>query len=386
LKRTILILSFILVYIFSLAGKVPAQNTVFTGKGSAVVVGNDKLGAVKLAYQAALKKSVSKAMKSLIQKGTKDEVNFNLKKAELLQGPFDFITEEDQISNTMNGQLLTIMLRIKIDRNKLSRYLGQKGVLATRSKKKKQREFPSVMILITEELNGQINYSPYSSAVVNQALLDKNFEVVDENVVQKSIKHDQAVQALLNNDPRAAQALALQYSSGMLVTGRAVAQQSAIESGGLQAYGANVTLKFIKADTGRVMATASADGSYPHINMMTGSRKAVEEAAKKAVADLIKKIEKGFETTSESVEVTLSNITFPQLAILKKILIRDFEDISSINQKSFIGQIAKLDIRTDSSATSLSEKIALKDFGTFKLNVLSYSPGKIDLKLKMKQR
>jgi len=97
-------------------------------------------------------------------------------------------------------------------------------------------------------------------------------------------------------------------------------------------------------------------------------------------------IEKGFETTSESVEVTLSNITFPQLAILKKILIRDFEDISSINQKSFIGQIAKLDIRTDSSATSLSEKIALKDFGTFKLNVLSYSPGKIDLKLKMKQR
>ena len=314
-----------------------------------------------------------------------DKVNFNLKKAELLQGPFEFITEQQQISNTMNGQLLTIVLRIRVDRNKLSRYLGQKGVLATQSKKKKQREFPSVMVLITEELNGQINYSPYSAAVVNQTLLNKNFEVVDEKVVQKSIKHDQAVQALLNNDPRAAQALALQYGSGMLVTGRAVAQQSAIQSGGLQAYGANVTLTFIKADTGRVMATASADGSYPHINMMTGSRKAVEEAAKKAVADLIKKIEKGFETSSESVEVTLSNITYTQLVILKKILIRDFDDISSINQKSFSGQIAKLDIHTESSATSLSEEIALKDFGTFKLHVLSFSPGKIDLKLKMKE-
>ena len=367
------------------AGKVSAQTGVFTGKGSAVVVGDDKLGAVKLAYQAALKKAVSEAMRSLIRKGTQDEVNFNLKKAELLQGPFEFVTDVEQTSNTMKGPLLTIVLRTEVDKSKLSRYLGQKGVLATRSKKKKQREFPSVMVLITEELNGRINYSPYSSGVVNQALLDHNFDVVDEQVAQKGIKHDQTVQALLNNDSRAAQALALQYSSGMLLTGRAVAQQSGVESGGLQAYRANVTLKFMEADTGRVMATASADGSYPHVNMMTGSKRAVEEASKKAVADLIKKIEKSFETSTESIEVTLSNITFPQLAILKKILIRDFEDISFIQQKSFSGQVAKLDIDTESSATSLSERIALKDFGTFKLNVLSYSPGKIDLKLQMKR-
>ncbi len=382
MKKTII--SYILMCIFLTAGIVSAQNTVFTGKGSAVVVGDDKLSAVKLAYQAALKKSVSEAMKSLIQKGTEDEVNFNLKRSELLQGPFEFITEEEQISNYMDGQFLTIVLRISVDRNKLSRYLGQKGVLATQSKKKKQQEFPSVMTLISEELNGQINYSPYSSVVVNQALLDKSFDVVDEKLVQKSIKHDQAVQALLNNDPKAAQALALQYGSGMLVSGRAVAQQSAIESGGMKAYGANVTLNAIRADTGQVMATASADGAYPHINMITGSKKAVEEAAKKAVDDLIEKIEKGFESSSESVEVTISNITYPQMVILKKILMRDFEEISSIKQKSFSGQIAKLDIQSDSSATTLSEKIALKDFGTFMLNVLNCSPGKIDLNLKMK--
>ncbi len=386
MKRTLFVFAIFTAIAFSFIENIYAQNSQFTGKGSAVVVGDDKMGALKLAYQAALKNSVSKAMKSLIQKGTKDEVNFNLKKAELLKGPFDFITEERQISNSTEGQFLTIMLSVKVDREKLNRYLGQKGVLATQSKKRKQQEFPSVMVLITEELNGQLNYSPYSSAIVQQALLNRNFEVVDEKVVQKSIKHDQAVQALLNNDSRAAQAMALQFSSGMLITGRAVAQQSAIKSGGMQAYGANVTLKFLKADTGRIMATASADGSYPHINMMTGSRKAVEGAAKKAVADLIKKIEKGFETSTESVAVTLSNITFRQLAILKKILVRDFQEITSIRQKSFNGRIAKLDINTDSSSTSLSEKIALKDYGTFSLDVLNYSPGKIDFKLVMKQK
>ncbi len=385
MKKTILVLFIIQVFIFSNTGNSSAQQT-FTGKGSAVVIGSDRLGATRLAYQAALKQSVSKAMKSLLQKGTKDELNFNQKKAELLKGPFDFITDEKQISNSTDGQLLTIMLSIAVDKKMLSRYLGQKGVLASASKKKKQQEFPSVMVLINEELNGQINFSPYSSAVVQQALLNRHFEVVDEKVVQKSIKHDQAVQGLLNNDLRAAQAMALQFSSGMLITGKAVAQQSALKSGGMQAYGANVTLKLIEADTGRVMATASADGSYPHINMITGSRKAVEGAAQKAVNDLIKKIEKGLEISTVRVQVTLSNITFRQLAILKKILKRDFEDISAIKQRNFSGLLAKLDINTDSTAASLSERIALKDFGTFRLIVLNYSPGKIDLKLEMQQK
>lgn len=362
------------------------QEASFTGEGSAFVVDNDKVGAVKLAYQAALKKAVSNAMESLIRKGSKDESNFNLKKAELLKGPFDFVIKEEQISNTLEGQRQTIMIRIDVDERLLTRYLGQKGILATQNEERKREEFPSAMILVTEELNGQVNYSPYSSTVIQQALLDKNFDVVDEKIVEKNIKHDQAVQAMISGDLRAAQAMALQYGSGMLVTGRAVAQQSAIESGGMQAYGANITLEAVEADTGRVMATASADGTYPHINAMTGSRKAVEGAAQKAIDDLIKKIEKGFETSSESVEISVSAITFAQLAVFKKILKRDFQEISAIKQKSFNGQVAKLDIKIDSGTTDFIERVALKDFGTFKLKVLNFSPGKVDFILRMNDR
>lgn len=362
-----------------------AQLQYFTGKGSAVVIEGDRLAATKLAYIAARKKAVNKAMKSMVRKGSKDEMNFNLKKAQLLKGPFDFIREENQISNSLSGTVLTIMLKIGVDREELSQFLGKKGILASQSEERKRSAFPSVMVMVTEELSGQINNSPYSAAVINQTLLDNRFDVVDEKVVGKSIQHDQAVQALLNNDPHAAQAMALQYGSGMLITGRAVVQPSAMQSGGMQSYGANITLKAIEADTGRVVAVVSADDNYPHVNMLTGSRKAVEGAAKKAAAGLIEQLSIDFETTSETVEVTVSNITYTQLAVLKKILKRDFPELTAIKQKNFNGHVAKLDLTVEKSTAGFVDSLAMKDFGTFILKVSSFSPNKIDCSLKMKE-
>lgn len=69
----------------------------------------------------------------------------------------------------------------------------------------------------------------------------------------------------------------------------------------MQAYGANVALQVIHADSGQVIASVAADGSYPHIEAITGSRKAIEAATNKAVARLLKDIEKSFEYSEEVV-------------------------------------------------------------------------------------
>ena len=83
--------------------------------------------------------------------------------------------------------------------------------------------------------------------------------------------------------------------------------------------------------------------------------------------------------------VSISGINFTQLAILKKILARDFKTISLIKQKSHAGGVAKLNLWINSSSEDFSESVALKDFGTFRLHVLSFSPRKIDFVLKMKK-
>lgn len=362
-----------------------SKSIAFTGKGTALVIAGNEADAEKLAHKAALRKAVSNAMESLIQKGTKDEINFNLKRTKLLREPYPFVKSKKTLSKSRDGKLINLRMKIEIDPKKLSRYLEKEGVLAHKTLQRKKADFPSVMVILVEEISGSVNTFPYSSRVIVDALLKKNYEVVDETAIRRSIKHDQAVQGVLRGDARAALAVALQYGAGMLITGKAVSQKAALRSGAMQPYMANVAIQAIQADSGRVIASAAAEGSYPHISSVTGSRRAIEGASRKAVDQLLKDIEKGLEYSEETILTSISGVNYAQLAILKKILVRDFETISSIKQKSFAGSVAKLNLKINTSPEAFSESVVLKDFGTFRLDVVSFSPRKIDFVLKMKK-
>jgi len=362
-----------------------AQPMSFTGQGSAVIIADDQIGAERLATEAALKKAVSLAMESLIQKGTKEETNYHLKKRGILNEAIRLITGRRLIARKISGKLLTIDIGVVIDREKLSRFLKQRGIMMMQTEARKKASFPSIMVMVAEEIGGKLNRFPYSSNTIVHELMGKQFDVVDETVIRKSIHHDQAVQGVLKGDAKAARAMALQYGAGIMITGRAVSQAGGLKSGAMQAYGADVALQAIHTDSGRVIASASASGSYPHIEAITGSRKAIEEASRKAMGKLLKEIEKSFESSEEIVLVSISGINFSQLAVLKKILARDFKSIISIQQKNYAGGVAKLNIKIDANPESFAEKVALKDFRSFRLNVLSFSPRKIDFTLKMKR-
>jgi hypothetical protein len=363
-----------------------SKSTTFTGKGTALVIAGDEFGAEKLAQKAALKKAVSNAMESLIQKGTKDEINFNLKRSKLLREPYPFVKRKKTLSKNRDGKLLNIRMAIEIDRKKLSRFLEKEGVLAHKTAQRRKADFPSVMVILVEEISGSVNSFPYSSRVIVDALVKRKYDVVDETTIRRSIKHDQAVQGVLRGNSKAALAVALQYGAGMLITGKAVSQKAALKSGAMQPYMASVALQAIQADSGRVIASAAAEGSYPHISSVTGSKRAIENASRKAVDQLLKDIEKGLEYSEETLLTSISGINYAQLAILKKILVRDFETISSIKQKSFAGRVAKLNLKINTSPEAFSESVVLKDFGTFRLDVVSFSPRKIDFVLKMKKK
>jgi hypothetical protein len=362
-----------------------SESITFTGKGTALVIAGDEFGAEELAQKAALKKAVSNAMESLIQKGTKDEINFNLKRTKLLKEPYPFVKSKKTLSKSRDGKLLNIRMAIEIDPKKLSRFLEKEGVLAHQTIQRRKADFPSVMVILVEEISGSVNTFPYSSRVIVDALVKRNYDVVDETAIRKSIKHDRAVQGVLRGDAKAALAVALQYGAGMLITGKAVSQKASLKSGAMQPYMANVALQAIQADSGRVIASAAAEGSYPHISSVTGSKRAIEDASRKAVDQLLKDIEKGLEYSEETILTSISGISYAQLAILKKILVRDFETISSIKQKSFAGSVAKLNLKINTSSEAFSESVVLKDFGTFRLDVVSFSPRKIDFVLKMKK-
>ena len=356
----------------------------FTAKGSGAIIDGNTAEAARIAYESAHRRAVTKAMRNVIKLGTEDETAFNRKKSQLLKGPFPYVKGEKEINRQMIGSGLTIEIQIDVDLNELKKYLGRNGVLAGQAHKANKGEFPAIVVIINEDIGGKNNPNPYSARVIRQFLIDNEFEVVDERLMEKSINHDRAVQALYNNDIKSAQAVALQYGAGVVVTGRASAQKSGIQSGSMTVQGASITLEAIKADSAKILASASAEGHYPHINTLTGSQKALEEAAGKAASLLVEGITAGLKSTSQSVLVSVSDINYQQLTVLKQIFERDFPQISYIKQKSFNGRVSKLDITVDGSVAAFTDTLARHNFGTFKLEVINFSPDKVDLVLQMK--
>ncbi|MBU0768230.1 MAG: hypothetical protein KJ573_03930, partial [Proteobacteria bacterium] len=129
--KKIIIYGFCMISLFLWDLRIASSESItFTGKGTALEIAGDEFGAEKLAQKAALKKAVSNAMESLIQKGTKDEINFNLKKTNLLKEPYPFVKSQKTLSKSRDGKLLNLRMAIEIDQKKLSRFLEKEGVLA----------------------------------------------------------------------------------------------------------------------------------------------------------------------------------------------------------------------------------------------------------------
>ena len=360
----------------------------FTGTGTAVVIGGDEDSAVKLAQQGALRKAVSQAIESVIEKGTKEELQYNVKRQELLKGPFPFVTNQRRVGSEQQGKLLNVSVEIQVNAEELLQYLGQRGILAHRMEQRKRKELPPIMVLVSEEINGKAHKPSFCRNILSKTLLEKDFDLVDEQAMTHSIEHDKAVQSLLKGNQRAAVAMALQHGAGIIISGRATVHQASLKQGNLQVHGANVVLQAYHADSAQVFASASADGSYPHIHRLTGSRKAVEEATDKALKSLLKDFQRQFETSESKLLVSISGITFRQLEYLKRIL-KDpgrFPSLTDIQPKSFQANVAKLQFTITNSPQEFVDEVATYDFGKFTLDVLSYSPRKIDFALSIKSR
>lgn len=356
----------------------PAEADVFLGLGQAVLVNDDRASAQELALKVARSDALGKAMEAYVANAGVDKHRFNIKKGELLAGGRAFVRDERLTSARFESPLLRVELELDIDMMLLERALGGEGLISSERAASRKQARPRTMVLVAEEINGGMNSFPYSAQIIQKQLLSADYEVVDSTAAKAVNAHDQAVLAVFNNDSASARAMALRFDAGMTITGRAVVQKSALSAGGMQSYGANVALTAIQSDTGRVLASATESGTYPHVNAITGSRLAIEEASQKAIAELLAKLAATDQQLATDVRLNIDGVNYEQLAILKQLLERDFPSLISMKTLGFGGDVARLQLALGSSSSEFAEALARKNFGSFKLRVLSQSNAKID--------
>lgn len=362
-----------------------ADQQTYSGEGQAFVAGGNLDAARTLSNQNAVRAALRQAMEARVSGDADAQGKLRLKLPALLKKAKGLLTGKRLQAESEQRGMLKVWVEIQLDPEALHRLMVAEGVFAQATARTKADHLPGVMVVLTEEINGKLNPEAFSSQPAIEALRKAGFRVVDEGAARNSAAHDSAVQALLRGDAGAAKAVALNYGAALVVAGRAASMASGIRSGALQAYGASVSLRAYQADSGAILANASAEGSYPHINPIVGQRKALEDAATKAMEKLVRQLDKHLKTPGQTVAMSVSGISYYQLSLLKKILQRDFPEITGLRQRGFAGRVAQLDVDVD-DPQMFTDRVVQRDFGTFRLDVLSYAPHKVDFELLLKNR
>ncbi len=376
IKAALLILLLCMPFVASLC----AANSLFHGQGQAYVVGGNIEEARQLARDTALQQAVQKALEAQVHGDKKALRAVQMRTPELVLDVVKLLVAKRIISEQQKGSNLRLQVEIEVVPAVLRRLLTEKGVTTKQTIITKTAHLPAVMVVLGEEISGRHNPEPFALHPAIKQLRDAGFRIVDESAIRNSIAHDRAIQGLLRGDTHAAQAAALQYGAALVVTGRATVHKSALRGGGMQVYGATITLRAYQADSGAVLASSSGEGSYPHINATSGQRHALEAATNKAMTPLVKELKRYLQQAGEVVAISFSDVSYYQLSILKKILQRDFPEIRKLQQRSFAAGVAHLNITVD-NPQDFADKVVQRDFGAFRLDVINFSPHKIDFAL-----
>lgn len=360
------------------------QITSITVEGIGAIVKGDLAIAKDNALNDALRKAVEQAVGTLVQAQTLVD-KYQLISDEIYTKSQGYIKKYSVISERpdLNQGILKVTIQADVSIGDIKNDLNAIGLLLERKNK------PRMMVIIDEKIgSAESGYSPNlseSETVIIQKFTEKGFNFVDQATVKKNIKRNMALQAIAGDDSAAA-AIGLEYGAEAVIIGNAVAKLAGKGIAGteMKSIHASVTARAVKADTGEILATASEKGATAHLDETAGGALAIKKASEKIASNLIDQIitkwsgEVGGQTT---VQLVITGIDFVGLNKFKTIIQSQVRGVLKLNQRSFTAGVAVIDIETRTNAQSMAEELAMKNFETFKVEIIGLSANKIDIKV-----
>jgi len=360
------------------------QITSITVEGIGAIVKGDHAIAKDNAVNDALRKAVEQAVGTLVQAQTLVD-KYQLISDEIYTKSQGYIRKYSVISERpdLNQGILKVTIQADVSIGDIKNDLNAIGLLLERKNK------PRMMVIIDEKIgSAESGYSPNlseSETVIIQKFTEKGFNFVDQATVKKNIKRNMALQAIAGDDSAAA-AIGLEYGAEAVIIGNAVAKLAGKGIAGteMKSIHASVTARAVKADTGEILATASEKGATAHLDETVGGALAIKKASEKIASNLIDQIitkwsgEVGGQTT---VQLVITGIDFVSLNKFKTIIQSQVRGVLKLNQRSFTAGVAVIDIETRTNAQSMAEELAMKNFETFKVEIIGLSANKIDMRV-----
>ncbi len=371
------------------AHPVSAQETkTVSAEGVAAVQQNAVDIARDAAIEDAQKRAVEQAIGIMIDSQTQVE-NYQVISDKILSQIKGYITRYNVTGETRDGVLLRVHITAEVSLGKLSDDLSAIGVLMSQMHK------PRTMIMIAEQnLGEELNawwLEPHGAqadlGVVENSFMDKftekGFTFIDHQTASREI-HVTAAYRVQNLSAAQARTLANQADAEVVIIGKAVAKLYGEVGGGLKSVQADLSAKAVRTDTGQVIAATTQHAAGVHIAETSAGAEALRKVANLAADDLMTKILAVYSKETggtRPVNITITGLSKTQFVKFKDVLRNQVRGIKDLHERSFSNSTAKIEVDSKSSAQTLSDALALTDFGTFSVEVVNSTANTLELKV-----
>ena len=362
-----------------------------SAEGVGVIIDDNTAMARDQAIQDALRLVVEQTAGTMVSSETLVQ-NYEVLRDQIYSKSQGYIQRYEVTDESVEGNLYKVKIQAAVAEGNLKNDIMALGLLMAR------KNMPRVMIMVAEQNVGMHYYSYWwgvkagtadlsiAENVLMEKLTRKGFLIVDHAMTSKTleIKAPYKIESLDND---AVRSIGNIYDAEIVIYGKALSKLAGSVLGtSMKSAQADVSLRVVDTDTGRVIASATEHAAAVHPNEVTAGADALRIATD-AIADrLLQQIVSQWSQDvggGSLIRMVVSDISsYSRLVKLKEMIQKRVRGVSGLYQRDFNAGTATLDVSVPTTAQKLADELVAIDYGEFTIDVTNITQNSVSLKMK----
>ena len=362
-----------------------------SAEGVGVIIDDNTAIARDQAIQDALRLVVEQAAGTMVSSETLVQ-NYEVLRDQIYSKSQGYIQRYEVTDESVEGNLYKVKIQASVAAGNLKNDLMALGLLMAR------KNMPRVMIMVAEQNVGMHYYNYWwgvkagtadlsiTENVLMEKLTRKGFHIVDHAMTSKTleIKAPYKIESL-NND--AVRSIGNLYDAEVVIYGKALSKLAGSVLGtSMKSAQADISLRVVSTDTGRVIASSTHHAAAVHPNEVTAGAEALKIATDAIADQLLNQIVNQWSqdvSGGSLIRLVVSDIpSYKHLVKLKEMIQKRVRGVSGLYQRDFNAGTATLDVSVPATSQKLADELVVIDYGEFAIDITNITQNSVSLKMK----
>ena len=355
---------------------------IVMAEGLAGIYHGNIAAATDRAVSDALRKSVEQSMGLLINAETIVE-HHQLISDRILARTNGYVRKYE-ITNRrrVDSQTYAVTIRAEVQQNRLRDDLVAAGLIIA------GKHHPRLMILPASSAAADANFEVLA-AVLTDRLISRGFDLVDLQVTRAYHKRTGVLQQIGGNSV-AVRTAAIRQGADILIllegkSATSLHAPAAMLSAGLSLIHGSVSLKAVRADDGRILATVTAEGKSAHYNGVTGGQRALSEATQTAADQISSKILSAWREDlfqGQTVSIQIDGLATYRDLVNVIARFKGLRSIREVIERSYTLGSASLEFKSTADAATIALEITAFNFAPYHVEIIARGANTLALQVR----